>query len=105
MKRIGLFVLFIFFFLGCSFQKVCAIESQANSQVGIKFIQGDKETQNSETKDSKDPPTKEDEKPVKGNVLPKTGEKETMYYLLIGGVLLFIILTVLVLKKRRKRYE
>ncbi|WP_207120944.1 hypothetical protein IGJ55_002931 [Enterococcus sp. AZ170] len=109
MKNIRLFV-FLILFLGVgSFQQVNAVESQTNSQVGIKFIEGDK-TKDSDTSESKDPPIKggnDDSilKSQKANSFPKTGESAPSMLLFIIGSLFIIFALTFYLKKGGKKVK
>lgn len=110
MKKFGLFVSLIIFIGIVPIQQVCAVESQANSQVGIKFIKDNEKTKESETVDSKISSGKKENdqsanKVQKSKLFPQTGEYQNKFYLFIGGLLLIILAIVMYKKKGGKRMK
>lgn len=106
MKKSRLFVFLILLMGIFPFQAAHAIESQANSQVGIKFTEGTiestKETGSSKTKDYEG---KNLETKPKGNIFPKTGESSTNLYLCIGGLLLIALVMIIYSRKGGKKVK
>lgn len=110
MKKIRLFVFLILFLGIIPFQHANAVESQTNSQVGIKFIEGDEKTKDSETNESKAPLISggnDDSlnKPRKGTIFPKTGERNASLYVFIGGLLFIVLAIILYIKKGGKKVK
>lgn len=110
MKKIRLFVFLILFLGVVPVQQANAVESQANSQVGIKFIEGDKKTSDSVTNESEVPPIKggNDDairKSQKENVFPKTGERHSNLYLIVGGLLLLVLAILIYRRKGGKKVK